>query len=177
MGNKYNGVCVSESDSDDDSDDNLLEQDVVDNIPWYASLLYFYIDGNIVYHLIQNAYYVDNTFLYVKSQYMDYLYYRYNLEKACRDGLRVPLRLRDGKSIVLAEADVLRGDEKLRNKDFLESLNIVRSDDTTSLFLRSHEEVDETMFPITHLSIEELEKEEQLFLCETDDFDFLDSHK
>ena len=117
--NKDNGTYTSS-----DEDEDTIQKPV--DLPSTAKNILFYIEHHTVYHFTPNTYYIDGKNLYVKSGYMTDLYYRYDLEENA--GLRLPLRLKNGRSIVLAEADILRTDERLFDEKYLETLDIYSRD-------------------------------------------------
>ena len=71
--------------------------------------LYYYTENDKQYYLQPFAHYFDGKYLYI-SRSIANRYFRYNLEEARRERLRIPLRMSNG-NIVLARADLLRTDE------------------------------------------------------------------
>lgn len=135
---KDNGTYTS---SDDDEDNTI--QKPVDYLPSTAKNILFYIEYHTIYHFTPNTYYIDGKNLYVKSGYMTDLYYRYDLEENA--GLRLPLRLKNGRSIVLAEADLLRTDERLFDYKYIEQLDIYSRDGDCRSYFTERTEDDETI--------------------------------
>ena len=128
MVHKDNGAYTSSS----DEDDNTIQKPV-NYLPSTAKNILFYIEHHTVYHFEPNTYYMDGKNLYIKSGCMTDLYYRYDLEENA--GLRLPLRLKNGRSIVLAEADILRTDERIFDEKYIEQLDIYSRDgDSYSYF-------------------------------------------
>ena len=127
MVHKDNGTYTSSSDEDEDT----IQKPV--DLPSTAKNILFYIEHHTVYHFTPNMYYIDGKNLYVKSGYMTDLYYRYDLEENA--GLRLPLRLKNPRSTIFAEADILRTDERLFDEKYLETLDIYSRDgDSYSYF-------------------------------------------
>ena len=117
--NKDNGTYTSS-----DEDEDIIQKPV--DLPSTAKNILFYIEHHTVYHFTPNTYYIDGKNLYVKSGYMTDLYYRYDLEENA--GLRLPLRLKNPRSTIFAEADILRTDERLFDEKYIEQLDIYSRD-------------------------------------------------
>ena len=87
------------------------------------NLLFHYKENDKQYDLQPFAHYFDGKYLYI-SRNIANRYYRYNLEEARRDRMRIPLRMSNG-NIVFARADLLTVDNQYltRTKEVAQYLN------------------------------------------------------
>ena len=93
--------CNEYNSTESDSEDNSMDETVVDNLPDNSIELRYYVEANTINILRPHQYFVNDTCLYSRKQDQ---YVQYDLEPI--KYMRIPLRLSDN-SIVLAEIELL----------------------------------------------------------------------
>ena len=93
--------CNEYNSTESDSEDNSMDETVVDNLPDNSIELRYYVEANTINILRPHQYFVNDTCLYSRKQDQ---YVQYYLEPI--KYMRIPLRLSDN-SIVLAEIELL----------------------------------------------------------------------
>ena len=93
--------CNEYNSTESDSEDNSMDETVVDNLPDDSIELRYYVEANTINILRPHQYFVNDTCLYSRKQDQ---YVQYDLEPI--KYMRIPLRLSDN-SIVLAEIELL----------------------------------------------------------------------
>lgn len=126
--------CNEYNSTESDSEDNSMDETVVDNLPDDSIELRYYVEANTINILRPHQYFVNDTCLYSRKQDQ---YVQYDLEPI--KYMRIPLRLSDN-NIVLAEIELLL-DLSYQEQKYIDQLmkHVYSKDGSKFYFTRTDE--------------------------------------